>query len=384
MNPRKLICLFAITALCFMAAAIPLLAQEPSWIGRDSSFIVFEAKGAGTGPGATNCFGSCPGTVAENANRWGVVTGYFNGGGASHGFVRDCDGIITEFDVPNQGTTTTVNTVAYAINSEGAITGIFQDSQGIWHGFLRSPQGIFTTFDVSGANAGANQGIVGSGGINDRGQIAGYYQDSNNVYHGFLRNPDGAIVTFDAPNASVEMNMPPQGTVTCLESCLTPEGSITGWYFDSNQAVHGYVRATDGTVTDFDNTNGGTGFFQGTLPGSISATGEIAGGVLDSSNIYHRMVTFEAPLSGDTSGSYQGTFSVGINAIGMVSSYVTDNSNVSHGSIRYPDGHSHNFDVADVTGVGQGTTPQGINEQGIIVGYFTDANNVNHGFIRKP
>ena len=38
--------------------------------------------------------------------------------------------------------------------------------------------------------------------INREGAITGYYNDSNGVTHGFLRARDGTITTFDAPGSA--------------------------------------------------------------------------------------------------------------------------------------------------------------------------------------
>jgi hypothetical protein len=217
--------------------------------------------------------------------------------------------------------------------------------------------------------------------------------DENNVNYGFVRYLDGLIRTFGAPLASTIADFAPQGTTVALESGLNEEGALTGWYFDANQAVHGYLRTPDGYIVAFDNQDGGSGAYQGTYPGSINPQGEITGGALDGNYVYHgfvrfpdrKMETFQALGYGDTPGSFQGTFGVGINARGEVTAYFTDSNNVSHGAVRYCDGRIETFDVAvKGIGAGQGTTPQGINEEGLVIGYFTDSNNVNHAFVRLP
>jgi hypothetical protein len=360
------------------------------------AIIEFDVKGAGVGPGTTNCFGGCPGTVAVNGNSWGAVTGYYvDDSNLYHGFVRYPDGKITTFDAPGAGTLTgsAQGTVAYSINLEGAIAGQYQDGSFIYHGFLRSPEGLITTFDIPGVQIGAFQGAGGSANINDEGEIAGFYVDGNNVNHGFLRYRDGKIKTFDVSVASTLTNFIPQGTVVALESGLNQEGAITGWYFDSAQAVHGYVRAPNGTITLFDDSDGGTGAFQGTYGGSINSEGRITGGVIDANYVSHGfirypdggMTTFEAPCPGSPQGCPLGTFGVGINQGGAITAYTTDANSVSHGSIRDSHGHFITFDAKGIgSGVGQGTIPQGINSTGLVMGYYTDSNNVNHAFLRLP
>lgn len=388
MKKTKLAYTIGIAALCTLAVAGKMAAQEHGKI------ITFDAPGAGTNPGSPFCFGACPGTVAVNANREGVVIGYLvDNSNVYHGFVRDADGKITVFDAPNAGTGSNQGTVAYSINSEGTIAGQFQTCDNVYYGFVRSSRGQFVVFDIPGFKPGAQQGPGGSANINDVEEVAGFYTDENYVNHGFLRSSDGRIATFDAPGVSTIADFPPQGTTVALESGLNQNGALTGWYYDSNQAVHGYVRAENGVITDFDNRLAGTAAYQGTYPGSINTQGEITGGVADENSIFHGFVrspdgktqTFEVLGSGDTTGSGQGTFGVGINDAGEVTAYWTDSSNLTHGAVRYCDGRVTTFDVEGAgSGAGQGTTPQGINAAGAVPGYYTDSNNVNHGFLRLP
>jgi hypothetical protein len=397
MKSLRLSSVIMLVLLVGLATPTAILAQSQSQNASSShhpAIIEFDVKGAGVGPGTTNCFGGCPGTVAVNGNSWGAVTGYYvDDSNLYHGFVRYPDGNIVTFDVLSAGTASGQGTVAYSINSTGAIAGQYQDGSFIYHGFLRSPEGVITTFDIPDVQIGANQGPSGSANINDEGEIAGYYTDGNSVNHGFVRHRDGKIKTFDVSVASTLTNFAPQGTVVALESGLNPEGAITGWYFDSAQAVHGYVRAPNGTITLFDNNDGGTAAFQGTYGGSINSEGAITGGAIDANYVSHGfirypdggMTTFDAPCPGSPQGCPLGTFGVGINQAGVVAAYTTDANSVSHGSIRDSGSHFITFDAKGIgTGVGQGTTPQGINSSGLVMGYYTDSNNVNHGFLRLP
>jgi hypothetical protein len=56
----------------------------------------------------------------------------------------------------------------------------------------------FTTFEAAGAGTGTFQGTVGIS-INTAGAIAGMYVDASNVYHGFVRAANGTIADFEAP-----------------------------------------------------------------------------------------------------------------------------------------------------------------------------------------
>ena len=99
----------------------------------------------------------------------------------------------------------------------------------------------------------------------------GFYLDASNVYHGFVRATDGTITTFSASDAGTG---PFQGTYAFS---INRSGAITGLTIDGNNVFHGYLRATDGTITIFDVPGQGTGPNQGTNAENINSTGVIAG-----------------------------------------------------------------------------------------------------------
>lgn len=406
MRIRTRTLVLAATLLTGLCHATPVHAQQqetPLAEKKEPVIITFDAPGAGNClPGAlycsnfTNCFGACPGTVATAANGDGTVIGYYvDNNNVYHGFVRCPDEKIETLDVPGAGAVpgSGQGTVPYAINSEGAIAGEFQAEDNKYHAFLRSPQGHFTIIDIPHINAGAFQGTFATA-INDAGEIAGFYQDGNSVNHGFVRHPKGEIETFNAPNDSEMSNFAPQGTIVASSgSALNSKGEVTGWYFDSSQSVHGYVRVADGTITEFIDKDGGTGAFQGTYSGSVNPEGVTVGAVLNGSTVYEGLIrfpngdmkTFEVPGSGNSAGTFQGTFAVGINPKGVLTAYYTDSQNITYGAVVDSEGHVETFGAEGAgTNMGQGTTPNGINENGVVVGYYTDSTNINHGFLRIP
>src|ERR1051326_8674936 len=87
----------------------------------------------------------------------------------------------------------------------------------------------FVTFDIPGA-----EGIDPSS-INPAGVITGQYGDGFRV-HGFVRATNGTITTFDAPGSiiSFALSFTPAGVIN-------PAGVITGNYFDGS-GLHGFVR----------------------------------------------------------------------------------------------------------------------------------------------
>lgn len=124
---------------------------------------------------------------------------------------------------PGQGTR------AYAINPSGTLTGFFLDSTNAAHAYVRSKNGVITVFDAPGAGTGPFQGTFAFSPliIAPNGSIAGYYVDSANVSHGFLRDRNGTITTFDAPGAGTGAG---QGT---FSYAISPNGAVTGYFYDA-------------------------------------------------------------------------------------------------------------------------------------------------------
>ena len=85
--------------------------------------------------------------------------------------------------------------------------------------------------------------------------------------HGFVRASDGTVTTFD-----------PSGSLYTIAYSINAKGSIAGSYVDSSEVGHGFVRAADGTFTVFD-VSGSTGI----APESINVKGAIGGYYLDGS-----------------------------------------------------------------------------------------------------
>jgi hypothetical protein len=107
-------------------------------------------------------------------------------------------------------------------------------------------------------------------GINARGEMAGYLRSSTTL-RSFLRTRNGRIVSFDAnPNSSI---------IGTLATGINSEGAITGWcYDDTGNNILGFVRSPRGAIITF-----GTGFV-GIDPLAINAIGEITGFYYDSNN----------------------------------------------------------------------------------------------------
>ena len=335
-----------------------------------ASFITFDAPGA--------VFG----TVPFDINSEGAITGYFNDANfISHGFLRDQNGTITTFDVPGA-----VDGVSPAvINPAGTIMGIFFDVNSFVHEFVRTHNGTITTFDVPGAS------FIDPNSINPAGTFVGDLVDVNFISHGFLRARDGAITTFDVPG----------GVNGTYAAGINPGGVITGMYTDASDVTHGYLRDRDGAITTFDSPS----------PGSLEVFAPFAPRFPDLLITPQGVVTgtYFEPIPGNPFGgnfrvyvrATDGTFTTfdaatyppcciwsfpsDMNPAGTITGSFNDGFTINHGFVRTSDGTITTFDAPGAgTGFNQGTFPLGITPGGVIMGVYVDENYLQHGFVRIP
>jgi hypothetical protein len=251
---------------------------------------------------------------------------------------------------------------------------------------------IFKSFDVPGAGTGPFQGTVTSG-ILPNGAISGGIYDTNGALHAFVRALNGSITTFDAPGVGTGAN---QGTFAWA---INPQGATTGSAIDPSSTYHGFLRSPGSTFTVFDAPGAGTENFLGTHGFNINDNGEIAGNYRDASDVWHAFVrtpngaitAFDAPGAGNGPG--QGTFYsyfnfqafYALNSAGTYTSGYVDAKNVLHAFLRSPNGAITTFDAPNAgKHEFQGTVAFSINPTGEIAGNYTDAKNVMYGFVRAP
>jgi uncharacterized membrane protein len=380
--------------LCALGIAFAASAGE-----RPSRFITFEAPGAGSTAGSyqgTGCFAypSCSVII----NNLAAVTGYYlDSNNVYHGFLRSPYGTITTFEAPGADTTpgSFNGTLPYAINDAGVITGFYSDATGATHGFLRDSSGAFTTFDVPDGSL-----ITIPVALNVEGSIVGSVLDKNSVWRAFVRSPEGSFATFAGPGAC--HTSPGNGCTGTGAQSINASGKIAGGFSDSDAVLHGLVRGPEGKVTAFDAPGAGAvpGSYQGTscldCSAPVNQSGTVAGYYIDSSNVVHgflrsaegKITTFDAPAEAGSQGF--GCFvdcALGFSDWGWVTGTYLDANSVNHGFIRSPDGEITSFDApgADKTsGSYHGTFPVSINDEGLIAGYYVDVNSVNHAFVRLP
>jgi hypothetical protein len=205
-------------------------------------------------------------------------------------------------------------------------------------------QGTFITFDAPGAGTGAGQGTYPVN-INPAGVVAGWYIDANEVAHGFLRASDDTISTFDAPGAGTSAF---EGTYV---HAINSAGVITGDYYDANFVDHGFVRASEGTFTTFDVA--GALFFNSV--GGIDPARAVTGTYADTNFVAHgffrspggAISTIDAPGAFTTPGYGLGTQAFGIDPRGAVAGCYTDSNSVGHGFVRASNGALTTFNFPD-------------------------------------
>src|SRR5438309_8448833 len=184
---------------------------------------------------------------------------------------------ITTFDAPGAGTGAGQGTIAFAINLSGAIAGFTRDANNARHGFLRAPDGTFTIFDDPNAGScSASCGNIGNGqgtrafAINPSGQIVGSYTDNIGRCHGYVRAASGTFTQIDAPDAGAGPFPQVTSPSSITPMSMTAAVAITGFDVDANSVQHGFVRAPNGTITEFDPACSGV-----THPNAIDAVGAI-------------------------------------------------------------------------------------------------------------
>jgi hypothetical protein len=207
-------------------------------------------------------------------------------------------------------------------------------------------QSVIITIDAPGAGVSQGQG-TGAAAIDASGAITGSFYDSNFACHGYVRKPDGAYITFDTPLGQ-------HGIVTCPRpASINAAGVITGVEFDPSFGC-----------SNWPDTTGGCGGSHGFVRHPNGA-----------------MIVFDGPI--DPSRSNPGTDPAYINAHGAVVGryWIADQGSASASFLRSAGG---TFITFDAPGTNNRAAPGavGINASGTIVGNFNDSNSNLHGYLR--
>jgi hypothetical protein len=357
MKTQHLIALLMLTTV----GAVPALAAPPP--------LFVHAHFPGLRPGAS------PLKLLHDARLAGNKAGAAQASGRSQTLPEQ----FTIIDAPDAGTGSNEGTLAVFVDAQSRASGYYIDSSDNYHSYFRAADGTFTAFDVNGPDS---QTIAHW--ANDKGSIVGDYFDSNTgQYEGFLRKASGNVLTFDGVEGGSHYTVP---------ASINMKNVTAGYYYGNGYGtdVHAFLRAGDGTLSQFDAPGAGTASFQGTYAQDINGDGVIVGYFLDSNNVYHGFVrsaggtitVFDVPGAG--SGAYQGTQGVGISNRGWITGDFIDSNNVDHGFLRDPAGTITTFDAPDAgTGAYQGTDPIELNNHRNTTGWYLGADDVYHGFLRS-
>jgi hypothetical protein len=231
---------------------------------------------------------------------------------------------------------------------------------------VRAQEPRIITFDAPGADTktGDYNGTYPSG-INAWGVVTGFYVDTKDVVHGWVRSVEGRTTAFEAPGA----NTTPGSYNGTSPSAINDLGAITGSYSDAIGLYHGFLRSPDGKFTTFDVSGAGA---NGTFPIGLNLEGAVVGYALDSNYLFHaflrtsdgKIYAFVGPNSCDT-GTSTGCYGNEVTAINSwgtsVGNFMDNRGNfVGHGLIRRADGKLTTFEAPGAgTATDQGTSCPG-------------------------
>ncbi len=164
-------------------------------------------------------------TSGLKVNDAGIVVGQVQGEENTVGFIRQPDGSVATFAVPNA-----VNTLLGGINNSNVIVGgvaVDASEAGLLFGFIRDASGAFATFNVPDENG--NPLWTKADDINDVGDVVGHVRPeaSEEAIHGFLRKADGRFFRINIPDA-----------VQSRFTDINNDGEISGFTIDAEGAFH--------------------------------------------------------------------------------------------------------------------------------------------------
>lgn len=328
------------------------------------TFTPFNAPDGGTG--------SDQGTVGVAINTSGAITGYYiDSNNNHHGYVRSANGAITEFNPPNL-----TEIFCAAINSSGQVVGDGLHDQihfGDYYGFLRNANGNIGSVSISNAYE------TFPAAINQGGEIAGTALIAPGVYHGVLATISGGTqkyTVFHEPNAAT--TTPGEGT---WATGINNSGEIAGYYNDAATGVfQGYIRDHNGNFTSFAAPGAGTVFSSGTFVLALNGSGEVAGYYTDNTYVAHGFIRDAAGnvTDFDVSGASE-TEGASINDAREIVGQWTNSTSLVSGFVRSASGAITSYTVPVPN---NGTYPYSVNDAGQMTGLYVDLNGAFHGFVQ--
>jgi len=167
------------------------------------------------------------------------------------------------------------------------------------------------------------------------------------------------------------------GAVQTVPRDINSSGEITGDWYDGHTA-HGFIRSPDGSLTTFDEPNGGW-----IVPDSIQIDGIVAGTYTDGQNVGHGFIRSASGTftTVDVPGA-RGTFISCINNNGWIVGGWSANADGTNprGFIRTADGKIKKLSIDQATYI----LLNSINSANVASGAYIDEQNMGHGFIVTP
>jgi hypothetical protein len=180
----------------------------------------------------------------------------------------------------------------------------------------------------------------------------------------FAQTP--SFVTFSAPDAANQVG---RGT---NPTCINSTGVIAGYYVDSSNVSHGFVRDAAGAITEFTPPS-----VESTFVSGINSRGEVVGfGISNLGTNQSFLRTASGHFARIAPPGALITEAWAINDNGQITGRYVDKTPAenTHGFIRESDGSYTVFDDPAVESGPDGTTAIAINNNGVITGYYDDEN----------
>jgi len=267
--------------------------------------------------------------------------------------------VLETFDFPGTGN----NTLPQKINDNGLIVGIVVDSAGVSKGWLRGRSGNFSQAFSEPLDTG---NLTNGRGINNARVVNGEYLDGvAGTFHGY-RLFQGTFSEYDVPNAT---NTVPLGINNLGSFC-------------------GNIVLSDGSSPAFLNIAANVTRFSvpdaiATLAYSINSSNQVVGYYVDADGVtlhgYLRAsdgtLTFPVDVAGATA-----TILFANNDANWVVGRYTDSSGVTHGLFFQTPDDIRTFDFPGAAGF---TSLNGVNQGGLVSGRYLDSGGIAHGFLGK-
>jgi len=248
-------------------------------------------------------------------------------------------------------------TLAYGINADGDIVGLYLDTGGNQHGFLLSG-GKYTSIDFPGAIA------TDARGIGPGGDIVGSYTNAPggpaNV-HGYLLS-QGTFTEIQFP-----------GYLGTIAQRIGPDGAIYGCAHNTNVSgsMHGFVRTAAG---NFEDISVPASMHNGATPDGNTIVGLYTDLTKQLGHGYvmrnGHFAAFDAPGSIFTAAW-------DINPSGTIVGSFADTHGKFHGFLRDAAGNFTSIDFPAAIA----TRAFGINPNGDVVGNYMDSSGYTHGYL---